>query len=64
MRKIVVAAALGAALLAPPLGATSAAADTGSSGCTSTQPPRCTDPFAYVFVTLLDAVNTGSASTP
>ncbi|WP_330233399.1 hypothetical protein OHA40_13570 [Nocardia sp. NBC_00508] len=41
-------------------------ADSGSSstgsGCTSSQPPTCSSPLAYLFIQLVEALATGSAA--
>ncbi|WP_067478169.1 hypothetical protein [Nocardia amamiensis] len=47
---------------APATVADSGSASTGS-GCTSSQPPTCSSPLAYLFVQLVEVLATGSAAS-
>ncbi|MEV6431114.1 hypothetical protein [Nocardia sp. NPDC051463] len=42
--------------------APTAVADSGSGGCTSSQPPTCSSPVVGVIIGLLSALSTGSAN--
>ncbi|MEU2033021.1 hypothetical protein [Nocardia amamiensis] len=54
--------ATAAATAAPAPMADSGSSSTGS-GCTSSQPPTCSSPLAYLFVQLVEAFATGSAAS-
>ncbi|WP_181720766.1 hypothetical protein [Nocardia gipuzkoensis] len=50
------------ATAAPAPVADSGSSSTGSGGCTSSQPPTCSSPLAYLLLQLVNAIATGSAN--